>query len=101
MVCVGAKGVMGAMGSRREWFGAIGGVVAGALLWLPLFGGIAAATEILPAPQTAPILVVSGGVAVTNQDGKAVLDLTFLQSLPQVDITTETPWTDGEVRFEG
>src|SRR5882724_7324272 len=85
------------MGARR----AMGGAVAGALLLLSLSWSAASATEALPVPQTDPILVVSGGITVTNQDGTAVFDLALLQSLPRVSITTETPWTDGEVRFEG
>jgi len=88
---------MSAIGAR----GAMGGAVAGALLLLSLSWGVASATETLPAPQAAPILVVSGRITATNQDGKAVFDLALLQSLPRASVTTETPWTDGEVRFEG
>src|SRR5690348_16036927 len=88
---------MGAVGAGR----AIGGAIAGALLSLSLGFSPAAATEALPMPESPAILVVSGGISVTNQDGKAVLDLALLKSLPQVSITTETPWTNGEVRFDG
>jgi len=87
---------MGAGCPRR----AIGSAVAGVLL-LSLCLSTAAATEALPLPQSPAILVVSGGISVTNRDGKAVFDLASLQSLPQASITTETPWTNGEVRFQG
>jgi hypothetical protein len=77
---------------------AIGGAVIGFLLLTctPAF-----AAEALPVPQGEPILRVSGGIAVTNQDGKAVFDLALLQSLPQASLVTETPWTEGKVRFNG
>jgi len=89
--------VIGPGGAKRR----VSGTVAGALLLLSLCLGVASATETLPMPQSPAILVVSGGITVANQDGKAVLDLAFLQSLPQASITTETPWTNGEVHFEG
>jgi hypothetical protein len=88
------------MAARGKELGAIRGVVIGTLL-LSLSWNTARADEALPAPQGAPVLVVSGGIAVANQDGKAVLDLAFLQSLPKTSLTTETPWTEGETRFEG
>lgn len=87
---------MGAVGAKNGWRGTIAAVLL--LLSLPLLP--ASATEALPAPQSTPILVVSG-ISVANRDGKAVFDLALLQSLPHVSITTETPWTNGAVRFEG
>ncbi len=86
---------MGAIGAR---LGGLGAAVAGALL---LLSGSALAAETLPAPQSPPILVVSGAIAVTNEDGKAVFDLALLQSLPRASLVTETPWTNGEVHFDG
>jgi len=48
------------------------------------------------------VLQVSGNIAVTNtDDGKAVFDRAILMSLPATEIETETPWTDGVVKFEG
>jgi hypothetical protein len=77
----------------------IGGALAGALLLLS--ASAASALEALPAPQAAPILIVSGGVAVANQGDKAAFDRALLQSLPRTSVDTETPWTEGIVHFEG
>jgi len=52
-------------------------------------------------PRGPVILTVSGSIRQTNQSGKAVLDAAMLKSLPQQEIVTDTPWTDGQVRFEG
>jgi hypothetical protein len=79
----------------------MGGAVAGAALLASLAWSAAAATEPLPAPQGAAILAVSGNLAAVRQGGTAALDLAFLRTLPQADLTTETPWTDGAVHFEG
>lgn len=89
---------MAASGIKRGWLGATAGAL---LLLLVQSGSSASATDALPLPQSPAILVVSGGISVTNQGGKAVLDLALLQSLPHASLTTETPWTDGAVRFEG
>jgi hypothetical protein len=92
---------MGAIGAGRGWRYAMGGAAAGAVLLLLLHWSPASAADALPLPQGAPILVVSGALAAANQDGKATLDLAFLKSLPQADLTTETPWTEGAAHFEG
>jgi len=79
----------------------MGSAVAGTLLLLSTSWSATLAGEPLPTPQGAPILVVSGAIAVSNQGGNAVFDLAMLQSLPRVDLTTDTPWTEGVVHFEG
>jgi hypothetical protein len=81
--------------ARMGWGGALCGLL------LLCSAGVAVAVDALPSPATAPVLVVSGGLSVSNRDGKAVLDLGFLQSLPRSTVVTETPWTDGPVQFEG
>jgi len=50
------------------------------------------------AAETETVLVVDGKIA----GGKpASFDLALLKSLPPVTIKTMTPWTDGEIAFEG
>ena len=60
----------------------------------------------LPPPSGAPILTVTGAIAVTNAtvgNGKtaAVFDRAMLEALPKTTIRTTTPWTEGERNFEG
>src|SRR3569623_2302878 len=88
------------MGTGRETKGVVN-AIGGAFIGLLLLAGPAMAADALPTPRGAPILSVSGAIAVTNQNGKAVFDLALLQSLPQVSIVTETPWTEGASRFDG
>jgi hypothetical protein len=75
--------------------------IGGAVIGLLLLAVPAMAADALPAPQGAPILYVSGAIAITNQDGKAAFDLALLKSLPHVSLVTETPWTDGAISFDG
>ena len=56
--------------------------------------GIAAEAE---APA-GTVLVVDGTIAGGQP---AAFDLAMLKSLPVVEVTTMTPWTDGENRYEG
>ena len=55
----------------------------------------------LERPEGRVILKISGHVANTNSSGAAEFDRAMLQTLPTETIETETPWTDGVVRFEG
>ena len=55
----------------------------------------------LDAPTGDVLLTVSGAVTVTNRGDMAVFDLGLLESLPQVEFTTATIWTQGEHRFTG
>jgi hypothetical protein len=56
----------------------------------------------LPQPTGAILLTVEGAIANSNQgEGKAVLDLAMLESLPVREIQTTTPWTDGPQIFTG
>ena len=55
----------------------------------------------LDAPTGDILLTVSGAVTVTNRGDMAVFDLGLLESLPQVEFTTATIWTQGEHRFTG
>ncbi len=52
-------------------------------------------------PRGPVILTLSGMINRTNAAGNAVLDAAVLKSLPQITIVTDTPWTEGQIRFEG
>lgn len=52
-------------------------------------------------PTGEVILKVVGNIEKTNIDGEAHFDMDMLRTLPSSVITTETPWTDGPVEFEG
>jgi hypothetical protein len=70
-------------------------------LWLAAFGLAGAQAGTLPAPDGKVILRVTGNVANPNGVDGAEFDLSTLEQLGVVDLTTHTPWTQGEVRFTG
>lgn len=75
-----------------------------AALLLSAFVLIATVTSAnaLEAPSGNPILVLDGDITVSNApDGTAVFDLEMIEALGTFEIVTETPWTDGYIRFEG
>ena len=55
----------------------------------------------LPRPRDRVILTVTGAIGRTNASGKAELDLAMLEGLGLHELTTWTPWTDGDMAFEG
>lgn len=60
-----------------------------------------ARSDLLPRPQGRVILTVSGKIGNTNADGTAMFDRAMLEALGVSELTTETVWTEGRVRFEG
>jgi len=60
-----------------------------------------ARADTLPVPTGKVILTVSGNISVTNVGDTAQFDQAMLDSLPQADITTKTPWYDEEMIFTG
>ncbi len=53
-------------------------------------------------PTDDVILSVSGNIELSNgNDGQAQFDSNMLDAFPAHTINTTTPWTDGEVTFEG
>ncbi len=52
-------------------------------------------------PRGPVILTFSGMINRTNAAGNAILDAAVLKSLPQIKVVTDTPWTEGQVSFEG
>ena len=81
----------------RRLIGNASAIAAAALMVVAV---VTAATA-LDAPSDEPILTISGDIAVTNGDGKAVFDRAMLESLGTVRFTTMTPWYDTPVEFEG
>ncbi|GAA0566181.1 molybdopterin-dependent oxidoreductase [Halomonas salifodinae] len=75
-----------------------------AIVWLCLgLLGIAPAlaNAPLPTPQGPVLLRISGEIAKANSEGEAHFDRQMLQSLPQHQRCTTTPWTDGRIRYQG
>ncbi len=61
----------------------------------------ACTAETLPLPKGEPVLVVSGNISNTNVSGTAQFDLSMLEAIGMVTMSTKTPWYDGTVTFEG
>lgn len=67
------------------------------------------AAEPLPEPTGRVLLIITGNIGVTNsgtnsvmgQPEQAEFDLDLLDSLPQHEFRTQTPWTTGEHNFSG
>ncbi|MFD1008043.1 hypothetical protein [Oceanisphaera ostreae] len=63
----------------------------------------------LPTAQGRVVLTVTGNITVTNSNeplrdngaNEVEFDLALLESLPQHEFITKTPWTDGEHHFRG
>lgn len=78
--------------------GKLAGFVAAAVVFAAVSAGGALALE---KPSGKPILTVSGNIAVSNSDDGAVFDREMLETLGVVGFTTQTPWYDHPVKFEG
>ena len=55
----------------------------------------------LPSPRDQVIVTVTGAIGRTNAAGRAELDLAMLEGLGLHELTTWTPWTNGETKFAG
>jgi hypothetical protein len=66
-----------------------------------LLGGEFAAAAPLAQPAEKAVLTISGKIADTNQDGKAVFDRAMLEGLGMTSFVTSTPWYKEKVKFEG
>lgn len=68
-----------------------------------LVAGLALAVPALAldAPNTRPILTVSGKIAVKNAGETARFDMKMIEALPQHSFTTSTPWFAKPVKFTG
>lgn len=63
--------------------------------------GVSTAAEPLRSADGPAVLTVTGDIAVTNEEGKAVFDTSMWAELPRARVETSTTWTDGVVVFEG
>jgi hypothetical protein len=69
-----------------------------------VFGGLAgnlASAAPLDQPAEKAILTISGKIADTNQEGRAVFDRAMLEGLGMTSFVTATPWYNEPVKFEG
>lgn len=57
--------------------------------------------EEIQRPSGSVLLTVAGNIANTNGRGVADFDRAMLEDLHQYNVTMKTPWTDGEVSFQG
>lgn len=55
----------------------------------------------LAAPSGEVILTIAGSVTKKNAGTNADIDRAMLEALPQHEVTTATPWFDGETTFSG
>jgi hypothetical protein len=81
------------------------GLWRAALAVLILVGHVATvparAADPLPTPTGDVVLTVTGAIAVHNDGAAASFDMAMLEALPQAEIKTETPWTEGMNTFTG
>lgn len=75
----------------------VAGLIAAWLGVAPAPAGVAS----LARPEGRVMLVVSGAIENTNAEGEARFDRSMLESIGLTTLVTTTPWTDGDVRFEG
>jgi hypothetical protein len=68
---------------------------------IALFSPFSAKAESLARPTGKPILTVTGKIAVTNDNGKALFDRQMIEALGETSFSTTTPWYDGPHKFEG
>jgi hypothetical protein len=61
----------------------------------------AMANEALAPPEGEVVLSVTGAIENTNAPGRADFDMANLERLGLSKLTTWTPWTKGEIEFEG
>jgi hypothetical protein len=66
-----------------------------------LLSALSAEAESLPRLAGKPILTVTGKIAVTNDNRKAVFDRQMIEALGEVSFSKATPWYDGPHKFEG
>jgi hypothetical protein len=55
----------------------------------------------LPTPVGSVVLTVTGSIGRTDGSGRVELDLATLEGLGLHELTTWTPWTNGEAEFSG
>jgi hypothetical protein len=83
---------------NRQRFLVLSGAAALSALGAPL---AAVAANGLALPRDRVVLTVTGAIGLTNARGRAEFDLDMLERLGLGRLTTWTPWTEGEVEFQG
>ena len=66
-----------------------------------MIAGFAASAEEIAQPVGDVLLTVSGNIENTNREGVAIFDIDMLKSLPKVEFSTTTIWTQGDKEFVG
>lgn len=79
----------------NDRFASFKGLALAAML---VFPSISAAQD---APEGRVILTVGGEISNANVDDTMQFDRAMLEALGLHTVVTETPWTDGDVTFEG
>jgi hypothetical protein len=82
---------------NRQQFLVLSGAAALSVLGRPC----GPAADGLAPPREKVVLTVTGAIGLTNVPGRADFDLEMLERLGLGRLTTWTPWTEGEVEFEG
>lgn len=72
-----------------------------ALLVAPAQVVLADNTTEIGQPSGSVLLTISGNIANTNGRGVADFDRAMLEDLQQHSVTMQTPWTEGDVSFQG
>lgn len=85
------------MWHRRQFLLLTGALVL-AVVGVPL---TSMAANDLAAPHDRVVLTVTGAIGNTNAPGRAEFDLNMLERLGLSRLRTWTPWTEGEIEFEG
>jgi hypothetical protein len=67
----------------------------------PAAAGPVRAADALSMPAGEVVLTVTGAITAVNDGTSAVFDMAMLEALPQAEIATETPWTEGMPTFTG
>ena len=83
---------------HRQQFLLLTGALALSLVAAPL---TSMATSGLTPPHDRVVLTVTGAIGNTNAPGRAEFDLDTFERLGLSRLKTWTPWTDGELEFEG
>ena len=72
------------------------------IAWLVALLGLAAPALHAQDQPTGPVILeVEGAIARTNGDGIMRYDREMLEALGSTEVVTETPWTEGQVAFQG
>ena len=98
---VGKREGLGLMCFARDQARAVLRRLAFVVALFATFNAFPSQAELLMAPTGRIILSVTGNISQTNAQGEARFDRAMLESLDNATLITRTPWTEGDVKFEG